>query len=535
MSGSPPTPPPESHSSAPDWLAGLAERARAHDGQPPFSDGSLIELAAGSRTVLTIGSSAAALVSATEAELVVDPDARRRGLGEALLSALLARSRGELLFWAHGDHPGARALARRHGFEPVRTLLHLRAPVPAAELPTSVGGRPQTPAKAGNSTSLTTFDLERDADDWLALNARAFAEHPEQGAVARADLEVLTREPWFDADDFLLLRDANDHLVGYCWLKVEGAGLEHADGEFYVVGVDPSRQGEGLGGELVEAGFARLAERGIRRAHLYVEEDNTAAVRLYHRFGFRTDTVDLQYARVERTLAGGNMGAVTRLGGTVLRESGPWTPTVHRLLRHLRNAGIPGIPEPLGMRDGRESLCWVDGEVPVYPLPDAVWSETLLVDAVTRLRDIHDASLTFDRTDAVWRQPVHEPTEVVCHNDFAPYNLVLHGERLAGVIDWDMASPGPRVWDLAYLAYRLVPFCADDAPAVDTEARLSLLLETYGGIGRAELIATMLERLEHLAVFTDEQAALQGRVDLTEHAALYRRDAAAIRAGTPPR
>lgn len=286
MSASPPTPPPESFGSAPAWLAGLVERARAFDGQPPFSDGSLVELAAGSRTVVALGETAAALVSSTEAELVVDPDARCHGLGGALLAELLRA--GDLLFWAHGDHPAARALARRHGFEPARTLLHLRAGVPAAT-PSAV---PSEVPSALSSTP-TTFDPDRDADDWLALNARAFAAHPEQGAVTRADLEVLTHEPWFDADDFLLLRDADGALLGYCWLKIEGG-----DGEFYVVGVDPSRQGAGLGRLLLAAGFARLAERGIHRAHLYVEQENVAAVRLYQRFGFRTDTIDVQYARV---------------------------------------------------------------------------------------------------------------------------------------------------------------------------------------------------------------------------------------------
>jgi mycothiol synthase len=134
-----------------------------------------------------------------------------------------------------------------------------------------------------------------DEDEWLELNARAFASHPEQGRVTRADLDQLFAEPWFDADDFLLLRDADGTIAGYCWLKVEDG-----TGEFYVVGVDPRRQGEGLGRRLALAGLDRLRQRDIHSVHLYVEGDNTAAVRLYRSLGFTDDSVDIQYRAAAR-------------------------------------------------------------------------------------------------------------------------------------------------------------------------------------------------------------------------------------------
>lgn len=125
---------------------------------------------------------------------------------------------------------------------------------------------------------------------WLAVNAAAFASHPEQGKLTQSDLDARKAEEWFDPHDFLLLWDGDD-LVGFCWLKVE------ADiGEFYAVGIAPQRQGEGLGRVLVEAGFARLAARGIPTASLYVEADNEPALRLYRSFGFGDYTVDVQYA-----------------------------------------------------------------------------------------------------------------------------------------------------------------------------------------------------------------------------------------------
>lgn len=233
----------------------------------------------------------------------------------------------------------------------------------------------------------------------------------------------------------------------------------------------------------------------------------------------------------EIPLTGGNSGPVARVGATVRRPAGDWTPTVHRLLQHLRAAGIRGIPQPVGIDDrGREVLTFVEGEVANYPMPATVWSERVLVDAARLLRDIHDASVSFDRSEAEWRQPARAPAEVVVHNDFAPYNLVFDGGSLVGVIDWDWAAPGPRVWDLSYLVYRLVPLCSEPAPPLDIHRRIDLVIEAYGWpISRSELLATMVDRLEALATFTVEQARSVGDPELIEHARLYRADAAAIR------
>jgi mycothiol synthase len=264
-------------------LRDLIDRARAFDGTPPFSDGALVELARGERELIRLGN-ATALATALSAEFVVDPDARAHGEGTAMLLLLLQRSPGdaasaEKLFWAHGDHPAARALARRHGLDPVRELLQLRAPVPAGSAGESVV----------SALRVRPFRVTSDEHAWLELNARAFAQHPEQGAVTRDDLETLMAEPWFIADNFLMLWDG-ERLAGYSWLKLEGG-----TGEFYVVGVDPERQGAGLGRRLVQAGLARMAEQGIRESLLYLEADNAPALRLYRSFGFREHSIDVQY------------------------------------------------------------------------------------------------------------------------------------------------------------------------------------------------------------------------------------------------
>ncbi|CAN5325521.1 mycothiol synthase [soil metagenome] len=274
----------------------LIRRATLADGSPPFSDGALVALAGGTRELLWLGP-AAALREAGEAEFVVDPDARAAGHGTLMLEHLLTA--GDTLFWAHGDHPAARALARSHGLDAARELLHLelrRLSRPPAAYSSRLSRPPAAVSKPGHDpVSIRRWSAysTSDGDAWVALNARAFATHPEQGAVTRADLDVLTSEPWFDPDDLLLLWDGPD-LIGYCWLKVEGG-----EGEFYVVGVSPDHQGEGLGRQLVEAGLARLESRGIGTAHLYVEGDNTPALALYRSFGFTQQSIDVQYRRVE--------------------------------------------------------------------------------------------------------------------------------------------------------------------------------------------------------------------------------------------
>lgn len=237
---------------------------------------------------------------------------------------------------------------------------------------------------------------------------------------------------------------------------------------------------------------------------------------------------------LETALAGGNVSEVTRVGGEVRRQAGPWTPNVHAFLEELRRAGIDGIPRVLGgMPDGRERLSFVEGEVANYPLPEWLWSAEILVSAGQLLRRIHDASTEVARTTTGWRVPAREPIEVVCHNDFAPYNLVFEEHALVGVIDFDMAAPGPRLWDLCYLAYRLIPYVEDAEPPSSVRnaesARLTALLSAYGADASAEEVWEMMAvRLDLLAA--DSRARSHARPELAAHAAMYDRDAARLRA-----
>ncbi|RAO12378.1 phosphotransferase [Micromonospora noduli] len=234
----------------------------------------------------------------------------------------------------------------------------------------------------------------------------------------------------------------------------------------------------------------------------------------------------------EEALPGGNMGGVTRVGATVRRGAGTWSPTIQRLLRHLRERGVTWAPQPLGTDEhGRDSVSYLPGIVPQYPLPDWVWSDDVLTDAGVHLAQLHQATASFDTVGGVWQFPVRQPAEVICHNDFAPYNMVFTDRRLTGVIDWDTASPGPRSWDLAYLAYRLVPLAhPDNGDAIDSDVRerarrLRMLCDAYGsGQDPAHVLQAAVHRLHDLAAFTEARAD-QGQESIRSHVGLYRRDA----------
>ena len=217
-----------------------------------------------------------------EGELLVDPAHRRRGHGAALLREVTTRAAGaDVRLWSHGDTPGAAALAAGTGWSRVRELLRLERPgAGLAELPV-----PGLPA----DVSVRAFVPGADDEAWVALNAAAFATHPEQGRWSVEDLRSRLAEPWFDAS-LLLLADTPGGLAAFCWMKVED-GLA----ELYVLGVAPGRAGAGLGKALLVRGLAAVADRA-RTVDLYVDGDNVPAVRLYTGLGFVRASIDVQYA-----------------------------------------------------------------------------------------------------------------------------------------------------------------------------------------------------------------------------------------------
>jgi mycothiol synthase len=152
------------------------------------------------------------------------------------------------------------------------------------------------PLPAG--VTLRTFRPGHDEQDWLGVNARAFAHHPEQGRWTLEDLRLREAEPWFDPAGFLLAVDIADTMLGFHWTKVHPAsGAEPAIGEIYVLAVDPQGHRRGLGAALSVAGLRHLAGAGLTQAMLYVDESNAAAVALYRGLGFEIHKADINYQR----------------------------------------------------------------------------------------------------------------------------------------------------------------------------------------------------------------------------------------------
>ena len=272
----------------------LISRSSMVDGQPPFNDQALVDAASGARSLIVAEHgdviAGAVLIGQGEFEFVVDPEFRRNGLGGILLERILDGAEPGIAGWAHGDHPASRILAERTGFEPVRTLYQLRMPVPAS--PSTDSGN-EGAGSANEGIVVEAFRPGVDDDAWVELNARVFADHPEQGSITVDDLHARMADAWFDAGDFLIARDG-DKLVAYNWLKIEGPD---EPGEIYVVGVDERYAGQGLGRMLMQRAFDRLRERGVSTAALYVDADNVGAVHLYRSLGFTDHTVDVQYRR----------------------------------------------------------------------------------------------------------------------------------------------------------------------------------------------------------------------------------------------
>jgi len=262
----------------------LASRATESDGVAPLSEQTLLDVRHGGgehHLHHADGSLAGyAHTDGESAEVVVDPGFRRRGIGRALVSALLAGNE-RVKIWAHGDLPGASRLAAPLGLSPVRTLLQMRRPL-GDELPVQ---------RIHAGFALRTFE-PRDAETWLKLNHLAFSDHPEQGQWTMEDLRQRMSEPWFDPKGFFLACKG-DRVVGFHWTKVHPDGL----GEVYVVGVDPSAQGVGLGRTLTLAGLHHLKSLGLETVLLYVDGGNTSAVRLYESLGFTRHQVDVMYSR----------------------------------------------------------------------------------------------------------------------------------------------------------------------------------------------------------------------------------------------
>ncbi|KMM39262.1 phosphotransferase [Guptibacillus hwajinpoensis] len=223
----------------------------------------------------------------------------------------------------------------------------------------------------------------------------------------------------------------------------------------------------------------------------------------------------------EELLTGGNVSNVYRSGNTVRRELKPESIKIHELLKHLEHKGYDHAPRFLGIDEkGREVLSYIDGEAGNYPLKEYMWSTDGLKEIARMLRLYHDAVSDFPMDNIEPLDHTPEPYEVMCHNDFAVYNIIYDHQKPVGIIDFDVAAPGPRLWDIAYTLYTCVPlsrlYHTETGEAVYYESsrdadrirqRVKLFFESYGVEGMEEgYVEMVLLRLEGLCKYMVRKA-----------------------------
>lgn len=276
---------------------GLISRVRLANGHAALSDSALVSWRSqvpARRAVARRGGQIVGFAqvdrhgASASIELAVDPaEPDLAGTRRHLLEwALTGEDAAEIRYWVTRYEEGDGTEAREFGFHPERDLLQLRVPLPLTL------DRPGPPP----GFSLRPFRPGTDEADWLEVNNRAFATHPEQGDWTLEDLVARERTDWFDPEGFILC-EQDGRLAGSCWTKL------HRDevpvlGEIYVISVDPDFQGLGLGRLLAIAGLDRLS-KDAPVGMLYVDRSNVGAVALYGQLGFTLDHVDRCYLLAE--------------------------------------------------------------------------------------------------------------------------------------------------------------------------------------------------------------------------------------------
>lgn len=219
----------------------------------------------------------------------------------------------------------------------------------------------------------------------------------------------------------------------------------------------------------------------------------------------------------KQVLSGGREGKIVKEMDKVVRPGNAWTPYVHDFLTYMHENGFSNIPKPYGISaEGKEMVSFVEGEVYNDSLPDMILTDEVLVDVAKLLRCYHDVGEKYMQRltgEEVWMLPKHSPQEVMCHGDFAPYNLTFVDGSVHGIIDFDTLHPGPRLWDIAYAVYRWIPFVSPTNPDYRNDLdeqirRIKLFADTYGLCtdARKDLPNMMVERIQSLVSYMQREA-----------------------------
>lgn len=276
-------------------LEALCLMAQAADGFRPLSDDLWLELTgpatAGSRVVIdrrdghVVGSAHLSHPPGHwQLELVVHPRHRHTGVERELLDHAVSEVRsdggGDIILWSNDPDEPMLELIDKAGFSPQRELLRMECALPLDESATWPEGVAVRTFRSGDDAAV------------VALNNRAFSDHPEQGSWTVHTLRTRMAQDWFDPAGFVIA-EAGAEIVGFCWTKLHD---DERAGEIYVIAVEPARQGTGLGRALVVAGLESIAQRHITRGILYVDASNQAAVGLYESLGFSTTRINRAFS-----------------------------------------------------------------------------------------------------------------------------------------------------------------------------------------------------------------------------------------------
>jgi mycothiol synthase len=283
----------------------LIQRSAIFDNSPPIAEHILLHLRHGgdksdshlvhqeqSKVIGYAHLDQTDLVAGPSVELVVDPDHRSFGIGKQLLSKAVEICGQNLRLWVHGENEAAAALADSFNFEKIRAVLQMQKQL------TDIEKLPEIDPKV----IIRSFLPGLDSNDWLSLNNKVFKDHPEQSDWQLSDLNHRLGEEWFDERGFFIA-SLNNQMIGSTWTKIHGAlthdhGGSHdhpAIGEIYITAVDPDYSGSGLGRALTITALNYLKYQGLTDAMLYVDFDNTRALKLYKSLGFTESGKDILY------------------------------------------------------------------------------------------------------------------------------------------------------------------------------------------------------------------------------------------------
>ena len=234
---------------------------------------------------------------------------------------------------------------------------------------------------------------------------------------------------------------------------------------------------------------------------------------------------------------GGNISQPILKNNTIIKKRYESSDTIHQLLIHLEKKGLNWLPKSIELTPEEHKLSYIEGEVP-HNLPNWIWEDSILTDIARKLRIFHDATQDFSLENEIWELEEKSPREVICHNDFAPYNSIFKKQKFVGLIDFDVCAPGFRLWDISYTAYRFVPIIPESVTEEqkvfslfsknNVIRRLEVFLDEYSNnqksylYSRKEALEVAIERLNYLAEWSKNYALEHNRKDLLGHSKIYR-------------